>query len=204
MRTHKVLAAGAAVLGLALLFLAPGHAADDKDKDMRAALDKLVKSGTDKPDDLSKAGADFAKANKIDNENIKDVMDFLGKRDDKSPQVWGVGGKPGEIKPDNIEMKIRELAKKQLTKDQVKTEADALVEMANRTAAVAAVARASAPAKALPDKDPKDWKKYSEDMSKMAREFAKAVESKDAKAIKTAANNLNATCSDCHGKFRGD
>src|SRR5947209_3657901 len=75
-------------------------------------------------------------------------------------------------------------------------------DMDQRTAAVAAVAHAAAPQKAAPDKDPKDWKKYSEDMIKTSQEFAKAVETKKLDAIKKAATNLNATCSDCHSKFR--
>jgi hypothetical protein len=201
MRTHKVLAAGAAVLALTLILLPGGQAADDE-KDLRPDLDKLVKTGTDKPADLPKAGDEFAKKNKIDNESIKDVMDYLGKRDEKSPKVWGVGDKPGDIKPDNIEMKIRELAKKPLTKAQMEKEVDALKEMASRTAAVASIALASAPKKDMPDKSIKDWKKYSEDMIKMSQEFAKAVETKKPDAIKKAASNLNGTCSDCHSKFR--
>ena len=44
---------------------------------MKANLEKVVKTAAEKPDDVQKAGADFAKANKIDNDSIKDVMDYL-------------------------------------------------------------------------------------------------------------------------------
>ena len=58
-------------------------------------MDKLVKTAADKPDDLPKAGVDFAKANKIDNDSIKDVMDYLGKRDEKGPQGGRLGPRQG-------------------------------------------------------------------------------------------------------------
>ncbi len=209
MRTHKVLAAGAALLALGLVFLTGGHAADEKD--LKAALDKLVKTATetDKPEDVQKAGAEFAKANKIDNENIKDVMDFLGKRDvtDKKAVGWGIGKTPGDIKPDGIELKLRELAKVKLSKTQLEKDQDALVEMANRIAAVGSVGLASPPKK-VPGKDPKDWKQWSEEMISSSRDFAKVVQSKEtdpkkkADAIKDAAAKLNSSCVNCHGTFR--
>ena len=77
MRAQMLLATGAAILTLGMIVLQGGRA--DDDKDLKDSLEKLVKTATDKPDEVRKAGADFAKANKIDNENIKDVMDFLGK-----------------------------------------------------------------------------------------------------------------------------
>jgi hypothetical protein len=203
MRTHKVLAAAAAVLALGLLVLTNGQAADD-DKELAAALDKLVTTAGSKPDDLEKAGAETAKARKIDNENIKDAMDFLGKRDKDDPKAkgWGVGDKPGKITPDNIEFKVREMAKKAMSKDKLMSEKDALIQMANRTAALGSIALASGPKKKLPDKDPKDWKESSEDMIKYSKELTKAIQGGDPKVVKEAAMNLNASCSNCHGKFR--
>ncbi|HEX5270966.1 MAG TPA: cytochrome c [Gemmataceae bacterium] len=201
MRTHKVLAAGAALLALALVCLTAGQAADEKD--MKDKLDKLVKTGTDKPADVEKAGADFAKANKIDNESIKDVMDFLGKRDPKKPnEAWGIGKTPGDIKPDGIELKLREMAKKALSKAQLAKEQDALAEIGARTRAIGSISLASPPKKALPGKDPKDWKKWSEDMIKASAEFDKAVKGGKPNDIKDAATKLNSSCVDCHGTFR--
>jgi soluble cytochrome b562 len=203
MRTHKVLAAGAAPLALAVLFLAGGHAADEKD--LKANLEKVVKTAADKPDDVQKAGADFAKANKIDNDSIKDVMDFLGKRDPTDPKAvgWGVGKKPGDVKADGIELKLREMAKlKPMGKAQMEKEQAALVELANRTAAVGSISLASPPKKNLPGKDPKDWKKWSEEMVKAAKDFEKAAKEGDPKTVKEAAVKLNSSCVDCHGTFR--
>lgn len=203
MRTRKVLAAGAALLGLSLLFLAGGRAADEKD--LKGDLNKVVQTAADKSAaDVQKAGADFAKAKKIDNDNIKDVMDYLGKRDPDDPKSvgWGVGKKPGDIKPDGIELKLRDLAKKALSKAAGKDEKDALIELGNRTAAVGSIALASPPKKDLPDKKIKDWKKWSEDMVKSSEDFKKAAKGGDPKAIKEAATKLNSSCVDCHAAFR--
>jgi hypothetical protein len=201
MRTHKVLAACAALLALALVF-ANGQAADEKD--LKASLEKVVQTAADKPADVEKAGADFAKANKIDNDSIKDVMDYLGKRDpdDKKAVGWGLGKKPGDIKPDGIELKLREMAKKASTKAQLEKEKDALIELGNRTAAVGSISLASPPKKNLPGKAISDWKKWSEDMVKSSEEFKKAVKTGDPKVIKEAATKLNSSCVDCHGTFR--
>jgi hypothetical protein len=196
MRTHKVLAAGAAVLVLSLFFLAGDAAAG-----LREDADELVKSGAEKPDELTKAGAEFTKKNKIDNDSIKDVMDFLGKRDATST-AWGVGDKPGAIKPDNIEFKIKDLQRKALDGKQLEKEAAALVEMANRTAAVGSIALASPPQRDMPDKTIKDWKKFSEEMIKSSREFAKAVKTNDPDAVQKAARKLDTSCADCHAVFR--
>jgi Cytochrome C' len=196
MRAQMLLATGAAVLTLGMIFL-PGGRADD-DKDLKAALEKLVKTAADKPEDVRKAGADFAKANKIDNEDIKDVMDFLGKRDvnDKKGLGWGVG-KPGAIKSDGIELKLRELAKGKMSKAQLEKESEALVEVANRIAAIGSVSLACPPRKA-PAKFLMDWKQWSEDMIESSRDLAKAVQSKDPEGVKKAADRLNHSCKDCH------
>ena len=89
-----------------------------------------------------------------------------------------------------------------MSKAQVGEGAGRLVELANRTAAVGSISLASPPKKNLPGKDPKDWKKWSEEMVKAAKEFEKAAKGGDAKTIKEAAVKLNSSCVDCHGTFR--
>jgi len=205
MRSHKVLVTGAALLALGLVFLSGGQAADQKD--LKAELDKLVKTAADKPDDVQKAGAAFAKENKIDNDSIKKVMDYLGRRDvkDKEAVGWGVGKEPGEIKPDGIELKLRDMFKtKPMTAKQLAKEKDALIEMANRTAAIGSISLASAPPKPLPGKDPKEWKKWSEEMIKTSKDFADAVKGGNPAAVKDAVSKLNGTCVECHSSFRGE
>ncbi len=91
-----------------------------------------------------------------------------------------------------------------LSKAVLGKEAPALVELAQRTAVIAAVAQASPPLKKLPCKDPKDWLEYSDNMLQASRELAKAAgaDKPDVKAVKAAAAKLSASCSDCHAKFR--
>jgi cytochrome c556 len=192
-------AACAVAVSLGVVFLSGGQAADEKD--LRAAMNKLVKTAAEKPDDLPKAAADLATAHKIDNESVKQVMDLLGRRDG-DPPGWGVGP-AGTIKPDGIEPKLRDLIKqKSISKAQLEKEGDALLELANRTAAVAAVGQVAAPKKDLPGKTIKDWKEYSEDMGKFSRDLAKAVKARNPEAVKDAAGKLNGSCSSCHSKFR--
>jgi len=72
----------------------------------------------------------------------------------------------------------------------------------DRATAVAEIALAKTPKKKDGEKDPKDWKEYSEEMIKQSRELRKAIEAADPKAVKVTANKLNASCTNCHGKFR--
>ena len=53
-------------------------------------------------------------------------------------------------------------------------------------------------------KDPAKWKAMTKDMYESSQELIKALKAKDTNAIKTAANKLNGTCTDCHGDFRDD
>jgi cytochrome c556 len=46
------------------------------------------------------------------------------------------------------------------------------------------------------------WKKFNEEMRKGADELLEAAKGGDPKAVKTAANNLNASCTNCHATFR--
>jgi hypothetical protein len=208
MRVQKVLTAGAVVVALGAVLLADGAAADEKD--VRVALDKLVTTAAKKPDDLRKEAAKFVADAKVageDTDSFKPVMDLLGRRDPKEKVTgWGVGAKPGAITPDNIDLKLKALVrdKPALTREQLAKEAEALVEMAHRTAAVGAVALAAAPKKKLPDKDPKDWKEAAEEMITASQELARAAggDKPDLEKVKKAAGKLNAACSNCHGKFR--
>jgi len=201
MRSHHA-AAAIAVLTFGVVLLTNGSAADEKE--LRAALDKVVATMARNPDAVPKEGSALAKAQKIDNDSIKEVMAFLGERDAASPG-WGVG-KAGTIKPDGIEKKLRAIVqdKPPLSKATLAKEAPALVELAQRTAVIAVVAQASPPKKKVGDKDPKDWLEYSGDMFQASRELAKAAgaDKPDLKAVKAAAAKLNASCSSCHGIFR--
>jgi soluble cytochrome b562 len=194
MRTHKGLAAGAAVLTLAIVFLAAGRAADDKGP--REDVDKLAGLAKD-PAELQKKAAAYAK----NLDDLGDVMNLMKKRMKNGDGGFGVGPKPTGKPDDGIEARIQNWGKKAPTKDDISKDKDAFLQMVNRTTAIGEIALAKPP-KAAPGKNPKDWKDYSEEMIKQSRELGKAVEAGDPKAVKEAANKLNASCNDCHGKFR--
>ncbi len=201
MRTRaRVLALGVgAALALGLLAV-PGMSAADDDKALAQTLDKLADATKD-PKALHKEAAEVAK--KLD--MLDDLMNLMKKRILKGGQPTqgvGVGPKPTGQADDGIEARIQNLGKKAPTKEVLAKDADALEQMARRVAAIGAVTLAKAPAKKVGNKDPKDWKEQSEEMTKLALDLAKAVKSKEPKAVKDAASKLNATCTNCHGTFR--
>jgi hypothetical protein len=193
MRTHKVLAAGAAVLSLGIIFLATGQAADEKEN-----VDKLAGLAAKYPAELQKKAAEYAK----NLDDLGDVMNLLKKRTKTDPNPFGVGQKPTFAPDDGIEARIQNFGKKSPTKDQLTKDKDVLLQMVDRATAVAEIALAKTPKKKDGEKDPKDWKEYSEEMIKQSRELRKAIEAADPKAVKVTANKLNASCTNCHGKFR--
>jgi soluble cytochrome b562 len=194
MRTCKGLAAGAAVLTLGIAFLAAGRADDDKGP--REDVDKLAGLAKD-PAELHKKAEAYAK----NLDDLGDVMNLFKKRMKDGSGGFGVGPKATGKPDDGIEARIQNWGKKAPTKDDMAKDKDALLQMVNRTTAIAEIALAKPP-KAAPGKAPKDWKDYSEEMIKQSRELGKAIEAGDAKAVKDTASRLNSTCNDCHGKFR--
>jgi hypothetical protein len=196
MRTRKVLTAAAAAVALGLVFLAGSQAADDKGP--REDVDKLAAVAGKEPAELQKKADAFAK----NLDALEDVMNLLKKRDKAGKGGFGIGAKPSGGMDDGIEVRIQNLGRKAPTAAQLKKDKDDLIQMADRTAAIAAIALAKTPAKKVGDKDPKDWKEYSDEMIKQARELRKAIEGEDPKAVKEVAAKLNSSCTNCHGKFR--
>jgi hypothetical protein len=194
MRTYKVLVAGTAVLALGLLFLTAGHAADDDAA--KVEIDKLAALAGKDPAALHKKAEEYAKT--LD--SLEDVMNTMKKR---SAGGWGVGPKPPAPRMDDgIEARIQNLGRRSPKADQLKKEETDLVQMANRVTAIGEIALAKTPKKKEGDKDPKDWKEYCEEMIKQSQALAKAFKAADPMAVKETANKLNASCTNCHGKFR--
>jgi hypothetical protein len=201
----RVLLAGTAVLALSIWFLAAGTGAADEKKDVRDAVQQVA-------DSIEKG--DAAKAKQLADEvakahDLEDVMNLLAKRSPqtsgkKAPTAFGVGDKPGAIKPDWIEDKLRYLGRKALPKDQLEKESAALVQMSYRTAAVAEIAKNKPTEKVKTAKHKKDWADWLDEMKKSSEELASAAKAKDATAVKNAANKLNSSCNNCHGAFRDD
>jgi hypothetical protein len=196
MRTHKVLAAGAAVLALGIVFLAAGQAADEKGP--REDVDKLAALAAKDPAELHKKAEAYAK----NLDALEDVMNLMKKRMKDGKGGVGVGPNPTGAPDDGIEARIQNFGKRSPGAAQLKKDKDDLLQMVDRTTAIAEIALGKTPAKKMGDKDPKDWKEYSEEMIKQSRDLRKAIEAADPKAVKDTASRLNASCTNCHGKFR--
>jgi cytochrome c556 len=204
------------VLGIGLLVVVDTGAAADKDKETpeekaarKDAQDAVVQladmmGDAKKGDDVKKMAKELAermiKAD-IGEDAVKPVMSPLRLRDKGG---LGVGPKAGVYDPDGIEAKILALAKKKLTAAEAKKQADDIARLASVTAAIGEVAELHVPPKKVGAKDPKDWKKWSNEMRDDALDLAKTVQAAkpDPDKIKAAATKLNGTCTDCHDKFR--
>lgn len=171
-------------LGMWLVTISATHSAA-ADGDLKSAIDKLA--------DGKGSAADIAKKNELG-----EVMHLFKLRTKKG---WGVGGKAGAITPDGIEAKLMGLGKNANAAD-VKKNADAYEQMAKRTAAIAKVTDAHAPKEKKAGKDPKDWKKFADEMKEQSDELAKAAKAGDAAKVKAAANKVVGACNECHTIFR--
>jgi hypothetical protein len=174
----------------------PGQAADDEMAAARKIIDKLTASVTKDPAAARKEAVEIAKT--LD--TLEHIMYLYKKRD---ADGYGVGAKPGEIMPDGIEAKIQNMGRgKPMSAAQLEKEGPALIEMVQRTIAIGEITLAAAPKKKVGEKDPKDWKEYTEEMIKSSHELIKAIKAKDGKAVKAVVSQLNSSCNNCHGKFR--
>jgi len=194
MRTHKFALVAGAAFCLGMICLVNVQAADDDapPPGMREALDKLAEAIAKDPAAARKDAKAIA-----DKYELDDVMGSYKLREKDGKKGWGVGGKPTGLKDDGIEARIINLSKKSPNKDELAKQEKDLVQMANRSAAIAEVALAKPPKPNL-----KDWKDWSEKMSKSSQELAKAVTDGDPKGVKKAADELAVTCTDCHMKYR--
>lgn len=191
----RALVAGGAVLAVALCCLAAGEGSAADTKALMAEIQKaaaLLEKGDEEA--AKKAAKDIATKYQLD-----DAMHAFGPR---TKGGVGVGDKPGAIVPDCIETRFVNLGKKALAKPQLDKEAPALTRAAYVTAILGHVAIAHQPLKKEGNKDPKDWKQWSQDMIQASDALAKALKSKDPAAVKTAASTLNSSCNNCHGVFR--
>lgn len=185
----RVLGAGAIVLALTVSW---NLFADEKAT--MDAVDKLAAA-------LAKGDAAAAKkeAEGLKKADLETLMHLFKLR---KSHGFGVGDKPGAITPDGIELKIGGLAKKTLAGD-LKTQSEAITQLAYRTAALAELTLSRCPIeKKKGEKDPKDWEKWTKSMKEGAMELAKAAKDKDAAKVEAAAKKINNNCQQCHGVFR--
>jgi hypothetical protein len=206
MRTHlRLLVVSSVTLALGFWLLAgagSGVADDKKEKkdngpqaDIRKIAD-LFEQG-----DLAGAKAQAkASAGKI--EDLEEVMNLFALRKADGKGGEGIGPKPGAIKPDGIEAKLQNLTKRVLP-NELKNDNAALQRMAYIAAAIAEIAQSKCPVdKKMGEKDPAEWKKWSEEMSASALELAKSIKAGNATDVKKVALRLDGTCRNCHGVFR--
>jgi len=204
--THGRVCAALA-LALGLFFVGRSGAADEEvPKDIKEAILKiadLLDKG--KMDDAKKAAADLVKKAKIDGAKPDSCTDFMHAFAVRAKKGFGVGDKPGMIKPDGIEGKITDLGdeKKKLTDKTLKTEAADIKKIALVAAAIGTIALEATPKKDDGKKKAADWKKWSQEMQDYGLKLADAAgKGSDTKAVKIAARNLDGSCTSCHEVYR--
>jgi hypothetical protein len=115
----------------------------------------------------------------------------------------GVGRKAVAVQPDGIEAKIKALARAAPAAAELEEQGDALVRMAEVTAAVAEVIRHKCEVQRKTGRlDPQDWERWSGGMRQASLELAEAVRAKDAARVPAVAARLYANCTSCHRIFR--
>jgi cytochrome c556 len=186
-------------VGIGFLAAGSGLAADDEDKaflkEAKEAQAMVVQLMTtmEKGGDTKKQLEEMTK--KYD--QLKPLMYVF------KPRAKGGLGVGPEGKADGIELKISALGKPRggLSPAQIRAQAADLLKIAAVSKAMADVADHYP---SYGKKDVAAWKDLNNDMRKGADELIAAVKSGDPAKLKTAANNLNASCSSCHSKFRDD
>jgi cytochrome c556 len=192
MRRHAWLlpAVGALALGLSVLAVARGR---DKDED-----DKLKAAAAAAPDvnKLADAASDPAA--------LKKAAAAISAKDELLPIMWAFKpqAKGGIIAGKGIELGLISLGKKALPAKDLTAQSAELKRMAEVTHGIAAVTPSYAGKFTKTPAEAKEWTKYAEDMQKSSEELIAAVKGNNAKGIKDAANHVNASCNDCHTKFR--
>ena len=192
--------AGITLLGTMLalaLWAISAYSATEEEEAQKAVL-KLVDSMNGKKGDVKAQ----TQAIKKQFEELKPIM-WVYKPRKKGGLGWGKEGS-------DIEMKIGSIgsttSKEKLTPKKVADMKVDLIRAADLSRAIAEVSKLY-PEQYKDDngkKNPAKWKEYTEKMSKAADELREAAKDGEVAKIKTAANNLKASCTECHGVFRND
>jgi cytochrome c556 len=197
---RRLIAGATLALGICCAAATPGFSADDEEdakavKEAQEGIKKLMGMNGNAAKAEAKSIANAArKAAGGGDDGLKYVMRAFKP---KAKGGLGVGAK-GE----SIELKIIALGKRKLQPRDVTAQAKDLEKIAGVSKAIAEVTHYYTPKTKKAGKDPKDWTKFTDEMTKGADELTKAAKSGSPDAIKTAANNLNASCTNCHGTFR--
>jgi hypothetical protein len=196
--SRRGLAAGA-VLALSIWALSTaGTASADADDDKAikesqqdvVALAKDIEAGKD-----AKAIAKKAAAIQKKYEDLNHVMQIY-----KPTPKKGLGVLP-RGKGDGIELKIGSLSKRAAKAQIAKQQKELIFKLGYVNLAMAEVTRLYPPPK-KPGKGAKEWKQYSDDMKKAAKELISALQKNNPAAVKKAATKLDDSCTLCHKDFR--
>jgi hypothetical protein len=101
-----------------------------------------------------------------------------------------------------IEEKIRALAKKQLARDRIGTEAEALALLGYKLAVLGELTVLYQQGARKGKGTTNDWNRLCLAMRDESLDLAAAAAKKDAKATFEAATKLDSTCTECHNQFR--
>ncbi|HBI45652.1 MAG TPA: hypothetical protein DDY78_22790 [Planctomycetales bacterium] len=196
MRRHAWLlpAVGALALGVSVLAVARGRDKDDE-------ADKLKAAAAAAPDvqKLADAAGDPAA--------LKKEAAVISAKDELLPIMWSFkprakGGLGVGAKGEGIELKLIGLGKKVLPANDLTAQGADLKRMAEVTRGIAEVTPSYAGKFTKTPAEAKEWKGYAEDMKKASDDLLAAVKANNGKSIKDVTNHLNASCNDCHTKFR--
>jgi cytochrome c556 len=195
MKRHAWLlpALGALALGVSVLAVARGR---DKDE-----ADNLKAAAVPAPDVKKRADAAGDPA------ALKKEAAAISTKDELLPIMWAFkprekGGLGVGAKGEGIELKLISLGKKVLPAKDLSAQGADLKRMAEVTRGIAEVTPSYAGKFTKTPAEAKQWKGYAEDMKKASTDLIAAVKANNGKSIKDVTNHLNASCNDCHEKFR--
>lgn len=198
MKTHvRYFGLAAAAFAACLLPAVNGAADEQVNQEVKAAVSKVADAI--EKDDAAEAKKQLEALNKAEAADVMKVFQL------RSNGGIGVGPVPGRIKPDGIDAKLKGIGTKMLAPGDLAAQAADFARMAHVMAAVAEAIHDKCPvAVKKGDKDPKEWKKWSQDMREQSLQLAKVLKEKkpEPMAVKTAALKLYGTCTACHGPFK--
>jgi hypothetical protein len=193
MSTIQRRAAGVVIVALGLALFADTASALAQ-KMNGAAIDQIADAmGKGKKADADKLAAALAK-------KLKGVDEVAIGFSQRKRGGFGVG-KAGILGAgDSIELALAAIEQKGISKEALKSEAEALTKAANRTSAIAEVLRNKRPL--ANKKAMKAWDRLAMDMGTQSLDLVEAIKSGDPAKVKSAVTMLNGTCNACHAVFK--
>jgi len=191
-----VLRWGLLAMVLCFLVVTFGRSDDEKvdPKKVKAAREAILKLLDSK--DIKVDAESLAKKHSLD-----EVMVAVFKP--RANRRLEVGGKPGAIIPDHIDLKINAMSKIMMKKEVLAKESADLIKMLEVVKATAEVAQFLCPIRApMGGKNPAQWQAGCTNMRKFSEALIAAIKEGDPPTVKARALDLYGTCTGCHSIFR--